>query len=154
MMQESWLLGLGFVGQAMFAGRFGVQWWVSERQGRSVVPRMFWVLSVAGGTLMLGYAVLRRDPVFILHPQPHSDPAFITDKPSLGRPLSSRFAAAAGNRPWGMGEVWSARSREKGRRSRPTRWLAFSRHPGGSGFDSPGDGADNEGPQLRMIINS
>ena len=66
MMQESWLLGLGFVGQAMFAGRFGVQWWVSERQGRSVVPRMFWVLSVAGGTLMLGYAVLRRDPVFIL----------------------------------------------------------------------------------------
>jgi lipid-A-disaccharide synthase-like uncharacterized protein len=65
-MKESWLLALGFVGQAMFAGRLGVQWWMSERKGRSVVPRSFWVLSVAGGLLMLGYAMLRRDPVFIL----------------------------------------------------------------------------------------
>ena len=65
-MKESWLLALGFAGQAMFAGRFGAQWWASERLGQSVVPRSFWVLSVAGGLLMLGYAVLRRDPVFIL----------------------------------------------------------------------------------------
>jgi lipid-A-disaccharide synthase-like uncharacterized protein len=65
-MKESWMLALGFVGQAMFAGRFGAQWWASERQGRSVVPLSFWVLSVTGGVLMLGYAVLRRDPVFIL----------------------------------------------------------------------------------------
>ena len=36
MMRESWLLALGFVGQAMFAGRFGVQWWASERQGRMI----------------------------------------------------------------------------------------------------------------------
>jgi lipid-A-disaccharide synthase-like uncharacterized protein len=65
-MKETWLLALGFVGQALFAGRFGVQWWVSERQRRSVVPHAFWVLSVAGGVLMLGYALLRHDPVFIL----------------------------------------------------------------------------------------
>jgi lipid-A-disaccharide synthase-like uncharacterized protein len=65
-MRESGLLLLGFVGQALFAGRFLVQWWKSERVGKSVVPLSFWLLSVAGGVLMLGYAVLRRDPVFIL----------------------------------------------------------------------------------------
>ena len=65
-MRESGLLVLGFVGQALFAGRFLVQWWKSERLGRSVVPLSFWLLSVAGGVLMLGYAILRRDPVFIL----------------------------------------------------------------------------------------
>jgi lipid-A-disaccharide synthase-like uncharacterized protein len=66
MMRESGLLLLGFVGQTLFAGRFLVQWWKSERVGRSVVPLSFWLLSVAGGILMLGYAILRRDPVFIL----------------------------------------------------------------------------------------
>lgn len=65
-MRESGLLVLGFVGQALFAGRFLVQWWKSERMGKSIVPLSFWLLSVAGGVLMLGYAILRRDPVFIL----------------------------------------------------------------------------------------
>ena len=65
-MRENWLLGLGFAGQTLFAGRFLVQWWRSERAGKSVVPLSFWLLSVAGGFLMLGYAILRRDPVFIL----------------------------------------------------------------------------------------
>jgi len=65
-MKEPWLLAMGFVGQAMFAGRFGVQWWVSERAGRSIVPISFWVLSLAGGLVMLAYALLRRDPVFVL----------------------------------------------------------------------------------------
>jgi len=65
-MRESWLLVLGFAGQTLFAGRFLVQWWTSERAGKSVMPRSFWRLSVAGGLLMLSYAILRRDPVFIL----------------------------------------------------------------------------------------
>lgn len=65
-MRESGMLVLGFAGQALFAGRFLVQWWKSERVGKSVVPLSFWLLSVAGGILMLGYAILRRDPVFIL----------------------------------------------------------------------------------------
>ena len=65
-MQKPWLLGMGFLGQALFAGRFVVQWWVSERGGRSLVPFTFWVLSVAGGVVMLAYALLRKDPVFVL----------------------------------------------------------------------------------------
>ena len=57
---------LGLIGQACFFSRFLVQWVASERQRRSVVPTAFWYLSVIGGLLVLGYALWRRDPVFIL----------------------------------------------------------------------------------------
>ena len=59
-------LALGFLGQAIFSGRFLVQWIASERRKRSVVPRAFWWLSLAGGVTLLAYAIHRRDPVFIL----------------------------------------------------------------------------------------
>lgn len=59
-------LGIGFLGQSTFSLRFLVQWWRSERAGRSVVPVAFWYLSLGGGLLLLLYAVYRRDPVFIL----------------------------------------------------------------------------------------
>jgi lipid-A-disaccharide synthase-like uncharacterized protein len=59
-------LGFGFLGQAMFAGRFLVQWVASERRRASVIPMAFWWLSLTGGALLLVYAVHRRDPVFIL----------------------------------------------------------------------------------------
>lgn len=62
---EAWLV-IGFLGQACFFSRFLVQWLASERAGRSVVPRAFWYLSIAGGTIVLTYAIWRRDPVFIL----------------------------------------------------------------------------------------
>lgn len=65
-MQLTMTLVLGFVGQAMFSARFLVQWLASEAEGRSVVPRAFWWLSLAGGALLLTYAIAIRDPVFIL----------------------------------------------------------------------------------------
>ncbi|TNC74810.1 lipid-A-disaccharide synthase N-terminal domain-containing protein [Rubellimicrobium roseum] len=58
-------VGLGFLAQILFGGRFLLQWWHSEKAGESVVPVGFWWLSVVGGTLMLAYALYRRDPVFI-----------------------------------------------------------------------------------------
>jgi lipid-A-disaccharide synthase-like uncharacterized protein len=63
--QFSWWVALGFVAQAMFFMRFAVQWIASERAGRSVVPTAFWIFSIAGGLLLLIYAIQRRDPVFI-----------------------------------------------------------------------------------------
>ncbi|HWA44941.1 MAG TPA: lipid-A-disaccharide synthase N-terminal domain-containing protein [Hypericibacter adhaerens] len=60
-----WLI-VGFAGQAMFSLRFLLQWIVSERARRSVVPEIFWYFSVAGGMILLAYAIWRRDPVFIL----------------------------------------------------------------------------------------
>lgn len=46
-------------------GRFLVQWVSSEREKRSVIPIAFWYLSLAGGGMLLTYAIQRRDPVFI-----------------------------------------------------------------------------------------
>ncbi|HDZ74897.1 MAG TPA: hypothetical protein ENH55_19410 [Aurantimonas coralicida] len=59
-------VALGFVAQLMFTGRFVVQWLASERARRSVIPVAFWIFSLAGGALLLVYAIQRRDPVFIL----------------------------------------------------------------------------------------
>jgi len=59
-------LSIGFLGQAMFSMRFLIQWLSSERQRRSVVPVHFWYFSLAGGLILLIYAIHRRDPVFIL----------------------------------------------------------------------------------------
>jgi lipid-A-disaccharide synthase-like uncharacterized protein len=66
MMPEKVWLAIGFTAQAIFAARFLVQWIVSERQGRSVIPLAFWILSLVGGLILLAYAIWRRDPVFIL----------------------------------------------------------------------------------------
>lgn len=59
-------LGIGFLGQALFTSRFLVQWIVSERRGESIVPLAFWWFSILGGITLLGYALWRQDPVFIL----------------------------------------------------------------------------------------
>lgn len=59
------VLLLGFVAQGLFFGRFLIQWIASEKQGKSVVPLAFWYLSIFGGGLLLAYAIIKRDPVFI-----------------------------------------------------------------------------------------
>jgi lipid-A-disaccharide synthase-like uncharacterized protein len=60
-----WWIVLGFVAQGLFTMRFIVQWLASERAGRSVIPLAFWLFSIAGGLLLLVYALYRRDAVFI-----------------------------------------------------------------------------------------
>jgi len=64
-MNKLWL-GLGFFAQILFSARFLVQWLASERAGKSIVPLLFWYLSIAGSGLLLAYAIHRKDPVFIL----------------------------------------------------------------------------------------
>ncbi|MFQ5655209.1 MAG: lipid-A-disaccharide synthase N-terminal domain-containing protein [Planctomycetota bacterium] len=61
---DNWTI-LGFVAQGFFFARFGVQWIVSEKLGRSVMPVAFWWLSVSGGAGLLAYAIHIRNPVFI-----------------------------------------------------------------------------------------
>jgi lipid-A-disaccharide synthase-like uncharacterized protein len=65
-------IAFGFVGNLLFASRFVVQWIASERAGRSVIPASFWLLSLAGGLILLTYAVYLRNPVFILAYLPNS----------------------------------------------------------------------------------
>ncbi len=58
-------LAIGFAGQALFSARFIVQWIMSERVGKSVIPLAFWIFSIAGGLTLLAYAIHRADPVII-----------------------------------------------------------------------------------------
>ncbi|HVT44142.1 MAG TPA: lipid-A-disaccharide synthase N-terminal domain-containing protein [Thermoanaerobaculia bacterium] len=64
---SSWTLwvAVGFLGQLCFSARFIVQWITSERKGQSVVPIYFWYFSLAGGSILLVYALHRQDPVFV-----------------------------------------------------------------------------------------
>src|SRR5436190_22354241 len=64
-LQLDWWVALGFFAQALFSARFLVQWIASERAGRSVIPVAFWLFSIGGGTLLLVYALNRKDIVFI-----------------------------------------------------------------------------------------
>jgi lipid-A-disaccharide synthase-like uncharacterized protein len=54
------------MGQFLFTGRFVVQWLSSEREKKSVIPPVFWTLSIAGATVLLIYAIHKRDIVFTL----------------------------------------------------------------------------------------
>jgi lipid-A-disaccharide synthase-like uncharacterized protein len=56
-----WLL-FGLLGNLVFSCRFLVQWIASERAGASVVPTLFWHLSLVGSLVLLAYALHRRDP--------------------------------------------------------------------------------------------
>lgn len=49
-------VAIGFIGNILFASRFIVQWFQSEREGRSVIPVAFWYLSLAGGIVTTVYA--------------------------------------------------------------------------------------------------
>ena len=61
---DGWVM-LGFVAQFFFTMRFLVQWIASEKAQRTVIAFAFWTFSLGGGTLLLVYALYRRDPVFI-----------------------------------------------------------------------------------------
>lgn len=64
--REFWWVATGLCGQLMFSMRFVIQWISSERARRSVVPVAFWYYSLAGGVVLLAYALYRGDPVFVL----------------------------------------------------------------------------------------
>jgi len=57
---------IGFIEQAAFFSRFVIQWVISEKQKKSVIPPCFWYLSIFGSTILLIYAIVRKDPVFIV----------------------------------------------------------------------------------------
>ena len=60
-----WLI-IGFMGQIFFSMRFVVQWIVSEKHKKSIIPIAFWYFSMLGVLTLLAYAIYRKDPVFIL----------------------------------------------------------------------------------------
>ena len=59
-------LGIGLTGQIMFTARWLIQWIISEKAKRSIVPELFWYLSLFGGLMVLSYGVYKIEPVLIL----------------------------------------------------------------------------------------
>lgn len=57
---------VGILGQILFASRWIVQWISSEKQKRSIIPVLFWFVSIAGGSVSLAYAVYLESVGFIL----------------------------------------------------------------------------------------
>ena len=57
---------LGLLGQLLFTGRMVVQWLVSEKNRRSVVPPAFWWMSLIGATMLLVYFLWRKEPIGVL----------------------------------------------------------------------------------------
>lgn len=66
MTQSSIWLAIGFLGQSLFFMRFFIQWVVSERSRKSVMPNAFWYFSIMGGVTLLSYAIYQRDIVFMV----------------------------------------------------------------------------------------
>ncbi len=65
MSDTAWVI-VGLGGQVLFSLRFLLQWLSSEREGRSVIPVVFWYFSIGGSLVLLSYAIHKLDPVFIL----------------------------------------------------------------------------------------
>jgi lipid-A-disaccharide synthase-like uncharacterized protein len=58
---------VGYLGVALFAGRWLVQVYASRARGRPTVPRVFWYMSVTGSLLLLAYFTFgKNDSVGIL----------------------------------------------------------------------------------------
>ncbi|WP_340199208.1 lipid-A-disaccharide synthase N-terminal domain-containing protein [Ascidiimonas sp. W6] len=58
-----WLILLGSIAQIIFTFRFVYQWIYSEKKKTSSLPFGFWLLSLLGASLILTYAIIRKDPV-------------------------------------------------------------------------------------------
>lgn len=61
-----WLIIYGSAGQVLFTLRFIYQWFVSRKDGESVLPPGFWIISIIGSSIIVSYGFIRRDPVLIL----------------------------------------------------------------------------------------
>src|SRR5262245_37507912 len=59
-------VAVGLGGQILFAGRTLVQWFASEREKRSVVPAVFWWMSLIGGVSLFAYFAWRQGVVGVL----------------------------------------------------------------------------------------
>ncbi|HEU4484968.1 MAG TPA: lipid-A-disaccharide synthase N-terminal domain-containing protein [Povalibacter sp.] len=58
---------IGYLGVALFAGRWVVQVLATRRHGKPVIPRTFWIMSVSGSVLLLSYFIFgKNDSVGVL----------------------------------------------------------------------------------------
>jgi len=61
----AWVV-FGLLGQAVFMGRMIAQWYASERARTSVVPPVFWWLSLLGSSMLMVYFIWRWEIIGFL----------------------------------------------------------------------------------------
>lgn len=66
MIENTIVLGIGFLAQALFSARILFQWILSEKAKKVVSPSIFWILSIAGSYLLCLYGWFRHDFSIIL----------------------------------------------------------------------------------------
>lgn len=59
-------LAVGLLGQALFALRFILQWIATEKQKRSVVPNIFWIISLVAALLQCAAFIQRAKWIFAI----------------------------------------------------------------------------------------
>jgi lipid-A-disaccharide synthase-like uncharacterized protein len=58
---------VGYLGVALFAGRWIVQVFAARKEGKVVIPRLFWTMSILGSALLLSYFIWgKNDSVGVL----------------------------------------------------------------------------------------
>lgn len=59
---------IGLTGALMFGGRWLVQFIASKREGKPVIPRLFWYMSIVGSLMTLSYFIFsqKQDSVGII----------------------------------------------------------------------------------------
>jgi lipid-A-disaccharide synthase-like uncharacterized protein len=57
---------IALIGQFFFAGRFILQWLVSEYKRKSHMPVMFWYMSILGSLILFAYSIHIKNPIFML----------------------------------------------------------------------------------------
>ena len=102
----------GLVGNTMFTSRFIVQWYVSEKLKKSVIPKNFWHFSLIGGSIMLIYGlhdghipiilgyltppmIAARNLVLIARQENHAPPTSDANKTPLVPPAPDDDATAS-----------------------------------------------------------
>jgi len=62
----AWKL-VGYAGVFLFTSRWFLQMWASRKAGKPTIPRLFWIISMAGSLLCLLYFIFgKNDSVGIL----------------------------------------------------------------------------------------
>jgi lipid-A-disaccharide synthase-like uncharacterized protein len=65
LLKLDWWSAVGLLGQSCFAIRWVIQWLKSERAGATVVPPVFWYLSLMGAILVTLSGILKEEAVII-----------------------------------------------------------------------------------------
>lgn len=56
----------GIIGQSIFFFRLVIQWFLSEKANRTIIPFSFWWLGLIGAIMIFIYAWARKDIVFLI----------------------------------------------------------------------------------------